>query len=269
MSTIIDCKTIAADMRHEAAIYAASHPLKLVILTTPYADAPSKIYMRNKVRACAEVGIAAKVIEVKSQSGLLAAIDEYNHNSKATGVIIQLPLPTVPYFDTFSAIEHLDPLIDVDNLTGRAPLINPCTPAGVLELLRRSNYNLDGALCTVIGRSNIVGKPLTQLLLNNNATVTQCHSHTSPSQLLTVCRSSDFIFTSAGVPNLITADHVSPHTICIDISINRVDGHLCGDLAASAQNACAAYTPVPGGVGVLTVAQLLLNLVSLDSVQHI
>lgn len=264
MSTIIDCKTIAADMRHEAAIYAASHPLKLVILTTPYADAPSKIYMRNKVRACAEVGIAAEVVEVASQSELLSAIDKYNNDPATTGVIIQLPLP-----DSFSvsAIEHLNPLVDVDNLTGRAP-VSPCTPMGIINLLQYYNYNLDGSLCTVIGRSNIVGKPLAQLLLNNNVTVTQCHSHTTPSQLLTVCRNSDFIFTAAGIPNLITADHVSPHTVCIDISINRVNGHLCGDLAASAQNACAAYTPVPGGVGVLTVAQLVLNLAALDSIQN-
>lgn len=262
MSTIIDCKTVAAHLKAKAKA-AISHPLKLVILTTPFADAPSRIYMRNKIRACAEIGIAAEAVEVTSQSELLSAIDKHNNDS---GVIIQLPLPDS--FSASSAIEHLNPLVDVDNLTGRAP-VSPCTPMGIINLLQYYNYNLDGSLCTVIGRSNIVGKPLTQLLLNNNATVTQCHSHTSPSQLLTVCRNSDFIFTSAGVPGLITADHVSPHTVCIDISINRVNGHLCGDLAASAQNACAAYTPVPGGVGVLTVAQLLLNLASLDSVQHI
>lgn len=262
MSTIIDCKTVAAHLKAKAKT-AITHPLKLVILTTPFADAPSRIYMRNKMRACAEVGIAAEVIEATSQSELLSAIDKYNNITG--GVIIQLPLPN--FFNTFAAIERLNPLVDVDNLTGRAP-VNPCTPMGIINLLQYYNYNLDGSLCTVIGRSNIVGKPLTQLLLNNNATVTQCHSHTSPSQLLTICRNSDFIFTSAGVPGLITADHVSPHTTCIDISINRVDGHLCGDLAASAQNACAAYTPVPGGIGVLTVAQLVLNLAALDSIQN-
>ena len=262
MSTIIDCKTVAAHLKEKAKA-AMSRPLKLVILTTPFADAPSRIYMRNKIRACSEIGIAAEVVEVISQSELLSAIDK--HNNVTGGVIIQLPLPDS--FSASSAIARLNPLVDVDNLTGRAP-VSPCTPMGIINLLQYYNYNLDGSLCTVIGRSNIVGKPLTQLLLNNNATVTQCHSHTSPSQLLTVCRNSDFIFTSAGVPGLITADHVSPHTICIDISINRVDGHLCGDLAASAQNACAAYTPVPGGIGVLTVAQLVSNLAALDSIRN-
>lgn len=251
----INCIEVARHIESLAADYTRQHPVNLVIITTPNADDASRVYMRNKQRAADRLGIHCDIVSCSSYDILLDTIDHYNNNEYTDGIIVQLPLP--PLYDTSIVQHRIAPSKDVD---GFHPLshFNACTPDGIMALLRYHNLPIDGKTFTIVGRSDLVGKPLAKLLTIANGTVTLCHSHTPPWKLRQLCRQSDYIISAAGTPNLITADHVTTDTICIDVSINRDENNrLCGDLSLEAKTKCKMYTPVPRGIGPITVAELM------------
>lgn len=231
----------------------------------------SQVYVRNKEKACAEAGIVSSTLRLPagtSQSHLEAAIAMLNADEKVDGILLQLPLPGG--LDAQPCLEAISPCKDVDGLhpenQGRLamglPGLRPCTPAGVLALLRRYNLSVDGATAVVVGRSNLVGRPLALLLgsRENNATVIMAHSGTR--DLPTVCRQADFLFTAIGSPRMIKADMVKQGAVVVDIGINRLEIGLCGDVDFDdVAPKTSAMTPVPGGVGPMTIAQLLANTV--------
>lgn len=231
-------------------------------------DPASAVYVRNKHRACLEVGIESIQIELPedtTEEELLSRIDMLNADPKVDGILVQLPLP-----DTINeqrVIERISPKKDVDAFhpenVGRISLGNyhflPCTPAGIISLLDHYGVEIEGKRCTVIGRSNIVGKPMMHLLTERNGTVTLCHSRTR--DLADICRASDIIVVAIGRPSFLTADMVKEGAVIIDVGINRLDsGKLCGDVAFDEVSKKASMiTPVPGGVGPMTITTLLKN----------
>lgn len=270
-ATIIDGKAIAAAIQDEVRAEAASlrksglAPCLAVVLVGE--DPASQIYVRNKLRVAAEVGIESRdhvLPESTSQGDLLELIDRLNGDPQVHGILVQLPLP--PQIDASAAILAVDPAKDVDGLhplnvgalVSGNPGFAPCTPCGVLELLHRSETDLDGAEAVVVGRSNLVGKPTALLLLREHATVTLCHSHTR--DLPGVCRRADVLIVAAGRAKMVTADYVKPGAIVIDVGTSRVDGKLSGDVDFEAVKEVArALTPVPGGVGPMTIIMLMRN----------
>ncbi|MFE2998737.1 bifunctional methylenetetrahydrofolate dehydrogenase/methenyltetrahydrofolate cyclohydrolase FolD [Nocardia sp. NPDC059246] len=269
-ATLIDGKAIAAKVRRAVAEDVMRLPDAPGLATVLVGDDPaSAIYVRNKRKQCVEAGMRdlhRRLPGEISQAGALAVLDELAANPDVTGILLQLPLP--PHLDAAELIDRIPPEKDVDGLTtasaglltlGR-PGLRPCTPAGVLELLDEVGAELTGASAVVVGRSDLVGKPMAQLLLQRNATVTVCHSRTR--NLAAVCREADVLVAAAGVPELIGADAVKPGAIVIDVGIHRRGGGLCGDVDAAAVSEIAgALTPVPGGVGPMTIAMLLRNTV--------
>jgi methylenetetrahydrofolate dehydrogenase (NADP+) / methenyltetrahydrofolate cyclohydrolase len=274
MATIIDGKAVAARIREQVAEDVAqlvsergSSPGLATVLVG--ADPPSQIYVAGKHRACAEVGIASVGYELPEDAGqeeLAAVISELNADPEVSGIIVQLPLPG--HLDAARATSAVDPAKDVDGLTptnagllvqGRNGLV-PATPLGVIELLRRYDTPLEGAHAVVVGRSDLVGKPVASLLLAENATVTVCHSRTR--DLEQVCLSADVLIAAVGRPRLVTGEMVREGATVIDIGMNRTDDGLVGDVdfEAAAERA-RAITPVPGGVGPMTIAMLLRNTV--------
>ena len=230
-------------------------------------DPASAIYVRNKERACERIGILSRVIrlpENTEQEALHAQIDALNADPAVHGILIQLPLPRP--LDEAAALMRVDAKKDVDGfhllnsgrlLQGTAGTL-PCTPRGILHMLKEAHVPLDGANAVVVGRSNIVGKPAALLLLRENCTVTVCHSHTK--NLAQITRQADILVAAVGRARFITADMVKEGAAVIDVGINRVDGKLCGDVDYDAVAAVAGYiTPVPGGVGPMTVAMLMEN----------
>ena len=230
-------------------------------------DPASAVYVRNKERACQKVGINSRLIRLPAdadQDTLHAAIDQLNADPAVHGILVQLPLPA--QLDEAAALARVRTDKDVDGfhtvnagllLQGRQ-IVAPCTPQGVVYMLKKAGVPLDGAHAVVIGRSNIVGKPLSLLLLAENCTVTVCHSHTR--DLADLTRQADILAVGVGKPCFITADMVKPGAAVIDIGINRVDGKLCGDVDFDAVSEVAGFiTPVPGGVGPMTVAMLMEN----------
>ena len=254
MSEKINCKAYANYLEENARNYASRHHTKLVIITTTEANAASKLYMRNKIRAGERTNVFVDIVTCSSFNEIIETIKYHNVAPDTNGIIVQLPLPSG--YDVAAIQRLISPLKDVD---GFNPLssFDPCTPTGILGLLHYYNYPLSGKHCVIIGRSDIVGKPLSRLLLTNDATVTTCHSRTPAPLLKTLCSCADYVFCAAATPNLITLDNVNPNAIYIDISINC--GGTCGDLSPEAQKACRAYTPVPRGIGPVTVAQLITN----------
>jgi len=228
----------------------------------------SKIYVRNKERDCIECGIDSRVIRLTEDCGeekLLSVIDELNRDDNMSGILVQLPLPRG--FDTQKVIEAIDKNKDVDAfnpynigkvMRGDYEFV-PCTPAGVMRLLDEYNIDVKGKKCVVVGRSDIVGKPMAMLLLHRHATVTICHSRTV--DLPAVCREADVLVSAVGRENLITADMVKPGAVVVDVAMNRrEDGTLCGDVDFSEVEKKASYiTPVPGGIGPMTRIMLLIN----------
>jgi methylenetetrahydrofolate dehydrogenase (NADP+)/methenyltetrahydrofolate cyclohydrolase len=274
MATIIDGKAVAARIREQVAEDVAqlvaergSPPGLATVLVGE--DPPSQIYVAGKHRACAEVGIASigrELPENVGQEELLAVVSELNADPAVSGIIVQLPLPG--HLDGASATSAVDPAKDVDGLTptnagllvqGRDGLVS-ATPSGVIELLRRYNTPLEGAHAVVVGRSDLVGKPVASLLLAENATVTVCHSRTR--DLGQVCLSADVLIAAVGRPGLVTGDMVREGATVIDVGMNRTGDGLVGDVdfEAAAERA-RAITPVPGGVGPMTIAMLLRNTV--------
>lgn len=233
-------------------------------------DPASAIYVKNKEKACREVGIESSTYYLPadvSADDLLMLIDTLNEDDGIHGILCQLPLPA--HLDTQQVLDRIHPDKDVDGFhplnAGRLVLgrdcLPPCTPAGIMEIL--DHYELDpaGRHCVIVGRSTLVGKPLIQMMLNRNATVTVAHSKTR--NLADLCRSADILVAAAGQPGLITRAHIRPGAWVIDVGINRTaDGKVCGDVcAADAEAAADYYTPVPGGVGPMTITMLLNNTV--------
>jgi methylenetetrahydrofolate dehydrogenase (NADP+) / methenyltetrahydrofolate cyclohydrolase len=269
---IIDGKAVAADVRarvaEEVAAFVSEHGVRPGLATILVGDDPaSHVYVRNKRKSSEDVGIASIHHELPasaSQDELAELIYSLNDDDAVSGILLQLPVPAQIDGDEMTAL--IDPLKDVDGLTplsagrlfqGLEGLV-PCTPAGVMELLRVAGAELEGAEAVVIGRSKLVGKPVAALLLAANATVTQCHSRTR--DLASVCRRADVLVAAVGVPKIVTADMVREGAIVIDVGIHRTDHGLVGDVDFEAvRDLAGAITPVPGGVGPMTIAMLLSN----------
>ena len=283
VATLLDGARIAAEVRAEVAAgvremqarRGVTPGLAVVLMGD---DPASAVYVRNKGRACQEAGMASETFVLPhetTQQELLALLERLNRDARYHGILVQLPLPS--HVDEEQAVRALDPAKDVDGLhpenMGRlvlgSPRFPPCTPAGIQHLLLRSGYPPDGKHVVICGRSAIVGKPLALLLVQKregaNATVTVCHTGTP--DLAAVTRQADILVAAAGRPNTVTADMVKPGAAVVDVGINRVDDpsrkrgyRLVGDVDfAGVSEVAAAVTPVPGGVGPMTIAMLLSN----------
>jgi methylenetetrahydrofolate dehydrogenase (NADP+)/methenyltetrahydrofolate cyclohydrolase len=278
---IIDGRAVAARVREEVArevsrIVAAGEPAPGLATILVGEDPGSAIYVANKRKACAEAGIADLHRHLPADSSyeqVAEAIDEANTDEATSGILLQLPLPD--HLDAPSLTARISPDKDVDGLTpvsaGRlvqgAPGLRPCTPLGVIELLDSCGVELQGAEAVIVGRSNLVGKPLAALLLERHATVTICHSRTR--DLAAVCARADVLVGAVGVPELIGADHVKPGAAVIDVGINRTEDGLKGDVNfAAVSERAGLLTPVPGGVGPMTIAMLLRNTLSAAALQR-
>jgi methylenetetrahydrofolate dehydrogenase (NADP+)/methenyltetrahydrofolate cyclohydrolase len=274
---IIDGKQIAARLREQVAAEVArlssAHKLAPGLAVVLVGDNPaSQVYVRSKSKAVADAGMRAfdrKLPADSSQADLLAAIAELNAGPSINGILVQLPLP--PQIDPHNIISAIDPAKDVDGFhplnVGRLarglPALAPCTPLGCVMLAKSVHASLAGLEAVVIGRSNIVGKPVMQLMLAENATVTIAHSKTR--DLPAVCRRADVLVAAVGRPELVRGDWIKPGATVIDVGINRVESadgkaRIVGDVAfEEAAKIAGAITPVPGGVGPMTIACLLLN----------
>ena len=230
-------------------------------------DPASAVYVRSKNKICKELGFISlehTLPENTDEKDLLALIDELNRNEAISGILVQLPLPK--HIDSVKILEAIDPAKDVDGFhpqsMGRlmmgTAVLAPCTPSGIIEMLDRYEVEIEGRQAVVLGRSNIVGKPVAMLLLHRNATVTICHSRTK--DLSTVTRTADILIAAVGRPNMVTGDMVKQGAVVIDVGINRVDGKLVGDVDfAEVEPKASLITPVPGGVGPMTIAMLMHN----------
>ncbi|HIT79201.1 MAG TPA: bifunctional methylenetetrahydrofolate dehydrogenase/methenyltetrahydrofolate cyclohydrolase FolD [Candidatus Faecivivens stercorigallinarum] len=272
MAQIIDGKKISAQVKAEVAkeveVLAGkgiSVGLAVVIVGN---DPASRVYVNNKKKACALCGIQSyeyALPEDTTEQQLLELVDQLNHDPKVNGILVQLPVP--PQIDDHRVIEAIAPEKDVDAFTegnvgkimiGEYSLL-PCTPAGCLDLIDSTGVSIEGKNCVVIGRSNIVGKPMAMLLLHRNGTVTICHSRTR--NLREICSQADILVAAVGKAGFVTADMVKEGAVVIDVGMNRnAEGKLCGDVDFAAVEQKAGYiTPVPGGVGPMTIATLMRN----------
>ncbi len=273
MAELIDGKKISQDLKDEVKEQVAELKTKGVEVTLAVIlvgnDPASTVYVGNKKKACEYTGINSKSFELPEETTeeeLLKLIKELNEDETVNGILVQLPLPK--HIDEDKVIRAIDPDKDVDGFhpesVGRLSIGVPgfvsCTPAGVIELLKRSGTNLDGANAVVVGRSNIVGKPMGILLLRENATVTICHSHTK--NLKEICKNADVLVVAIGQPKFIDGSYIKEGATVIDVGIHRIDGtkKLCGDVDfESAEKVAGKITPVPGGVGPMTIAELMNN----------
>ena len=268
---IIDGKVVAAALRAEVAARVAGLSFQPGLTVVLVGDDPaSAVYVRSKDRAAREAGIAAHTIRLPAETteaALLAEVRRLNNDPTVDGILVQLPLPA--HIRAQAVIEAIDPAKDVDgfhplntgHLADGRPTLVPCTPAGVMKLLAHADIPLSGTWALVIGRSTIVGRPVAALLLGANATVTIAHSRTR--DLPAECRRADVVIAAIGQPEFVQGDWIAPGATVIDVGINRLpDGQLVGD---AAYDACAAragaITPVPGGVGPMTIACLMENTV--------
>lgn len=272
MGSIIDGKQIAAQIKEEVKEEAARRKKEGKTVTLAVirvgSDPASAVYVGNKKKACEYVGFSSlsyELPETTTEEELLSLLQELNERRNVDGILVQLPLP--PHLNEDKVIAAIAPEKDVDGfhpvnagklLVGRPGLV-PCTPAGIVELLKRSGIETEGKECVVVGRSNIVGKPMAVLMLRENATVTVCHSRTK--HLKEITKRADILIVAIGKPRQITADYVKPGATVIDVGIHRtVNNKLCGDVDfASVEQIAGAITPVPGGVGPMTVAMLMKN----------
>ena len=278
MANIIDGKAISAAVKEQVRAEVERDNLKVGLAVVIVGDDPaSRVYVNNKKKACELCGIKSfeyALPESASESELLELVNTLNSDSNVNGILVQLPLPK--HIDEKKIIEHISPLKDVDAFhesnVGKIMIGNysflPCTPAGCMELIKSTGIEISGKECVIVGRSNIVGKPMAMLLLHANGTVTVCHSKTR--NLSEVCRRADILVAAVGKPNFITADMVKPGAVVIDVGINRLDsGKLCGDVKFDEVSEIAGYiTPVPGGVGPMTIAMLMRNTVTAARLQQ-
>ena len=286
MATILDGKQLAQTIQRETAAEAAAfhqrHGYPPGLAAVLVGDNPaSRIYVRNKRKACEQAGIASWLHEMPadaSQSQLLKLVEKLNADPAVSGILVQLPLPK--QIEEAAIIAAVSPLKDVDGfgpeslglLVAGRPRFLPCTPLGVQQLLLRNNIPLGGRHVVIVGRSNIVGKPLAMMLMQKgpggNATVTVCHTGTPDIAALT--RQADIVVVAIGKARFLTADMVRPGTVVVDVGINRLpDGKLVGDVDfETVAPLAAAITPVPGGVGPMTIAMLLSNTVRAARSQH-
>jgi methylenetetrahydrofolate dehydrogenase (NADP+)/methenyltetrahydrofolate cyclohydrolase len=269
---IIDGKAIAMAVRARVADEVAAYEMEsgrtpVLVTVIVGGDPASQIYVRSKHKACEEVGMRSVhhgLAAETSEDELLELVGELGRDDEVDGILVQLPVPD--QIDPDRVVAAIDPGKDVDGLTPvnagllahGMPGLVPCTPAGVMELLDHEGVELEGAEAVVVGRSKLVGVPVARLLLAANATVTVCHSRTR--DLPGVCRRADVLVAAAGVPRLLGADAVNPGSVVIDVGMNRTEDGLCGDVDFdAAAGVAAAITPVPGGVGPMTIAMLLVN----------
>ena len=275
MAKLIDGKEISKNIKDElkekvATLKKEGRECTLAVIQVG-ADPASSVYVRNKKRACEYVGIRSlsyELPEKTTQEELLALIDKLNKDDSVHGIFCQLPLPG--HIDEDLVIESISPKKDVDGFSpvsvgslviGRKGFVS-CTPAGIIELLKRSNIEISGKHCVVIGRSNIVGKPMALLMLRENATVTVCHSKTK--NLKEICRQADILIVAIGKKEFVDASFVKDDAVVIDVGIHRDENNkLYGDVKFDEVEKKASYiTPVPGGVGPMTIAMLMSNCVS-------
>ena len=271
MSRLIDGKVISAAVKERvggevAALKEKGITVGLAVIIVGD-DPASKIYVANKKKACEALGIISEeyaLPESTTERELLELIGRLNNEKRINGILCQLPLP--PHLDEKLIINSISPEKDVDAFhpvnVGRIMIGDydfvPCTPAGIMEMLKYENISPEGKSCVVIGRSNIVGKPMGMLLLHKNGTVTICHSKTR--SLKEICLGADILVAAVGKAKFVTADMVKEGAVVIDVGMNRVDGKLYGDVDFEAvKEKASAITPVPGGVGPMTIAMLLCN----------
>lgn len=275
MARIIDGKEISTqikdELREEAAVLKAQGKEATLAVVQVGDDPASTVYVRNKKRGCEYVGIRSLSYELPgetTQEELLCLVEELNERADVNGILVQLPLPS--HLDEDAVIRTISPQKDVDGFhpqsvgalcIGQKGFVS-CTPAGIIQLLKRSGIEIAGKECVILGRSNIVGKPMALLMLRENATVTVAHSKTR--NLKEVCKRADILIVAIGRPKMITADYVKEGAVVIDVGINRDENNrLCGDVDfASVEPLCEAITPVPGGVGPMTIAMLMENCLS-------
>ena len=271
MSRIIDGKVISAAVKERVKNGVAelnSKGITVGLAVIIVGDDPaSKIYVANKKKACEALGIISEEYALSAnttEEELLALVDELNHKKSINGILCQLPLPS--HLDEKLIINSILPEKDVDAFhpanVGRIMIGDfdfvPCTPAGIMEMLAYENIDPEGKSCMVIGRSNIVGKPMAMLLLHKNGTVTVCHSRTK--NLKEICSKADILVAAVGKAKFVTADMVKEGAVVIDVGMNRVDGKLYGDVDfEEVSKKASAVTPVPGGVGPMTIAMLMQN----------
>ena len=277
MAELIDGKLISAQIKDECKEKVALLKDKGIEVTLAVIqvgeDPASSVYVSNKKKACEYIGansLSYNLKEDSTQEELLKLIDELNNDDKVNGILVQLPLPK--HFNEDEVIRRINPDKDVDGFhpinVGRLSIgekgFVSCTPAGIIELLKRSNVEIEGKECIIIGRSNIVGKPMSMLMLRENATVTVCHSRTK--NLSEVTKRADILIVAIGKPKMIDASYVKEGATVIDVGIHRVDPtskKLCGDVDFdSVEPVAGKITPVPGGVGPMTIAMLMSNLVN-------
>ena len=280
MAVRIDGKQISTLVKDELKVKVASlkeQQIKITLAVIQVGNDPaSTVYVGNKKKACEYIGISSLAYELPentSQEELLQLIEKLNQDPKVNGILVQLPLPKQINED--KVIRSISPLKDVDGFhpmsVGALCIGEPgfvsCTPAGVIELLKRYNIEIEGKNCVVIGRSNIVGKPMAQLLLRENGTVTICHSRTK--NLKEVTSQADILIVAIGKPKFVTSEYVKDGAVVIDVGIHRgADNKLCGDVDfADVEPKASAITPVPGGVGPMTIAMLMKNCVESVNVQ--
>jgi len=274
MTKIIDGKAISAEIKEEVkaqmeALHREGKKAALAVIQVGN-DPASSVYVNNKKKACAYVGIESLSYELPwetTEEELLDLIGKLNRMEDCNGILVQLPLPE--HIDEDKVIDAIDPRKDVDGFHPRnvgalcvgKPGFLPCTPAGIIQLLRRSGVEIAGKECVIVGRSNIVGKPMALLMLRENATVTIAHSRTK--NLKEVCRRADILIVAMGKPKFITRDYIKEGAVIIDVGIHRNENNkLCGDVDfEDVKDLCSAITPVPGGVGPMTIAMLMENLI--------
>ena len=281
MAKLIDGKAVSASVRAQVAEeveqlkqQGVTPGLAVVIVGD---DPASRTYVNNKKKACAQTGIYSEEYALPAtttQEELMELIEKLNNKKDINGILVQSPLPK--HLNEALIVEHIDPKKDVDAfhaenvghiMIGDFAFL-PCTPAGIIELIRSTGVTIDGKNCVVIGRSNIVGKPMAMLLLHENGTVTICHSHTK--NLKEICKTADILVVAVGKAKFVTGDMVKPGAVVIDVGMNRDEnGKLCGDVDYESAEAVAGYlTPVPGGVGPMTITMLMKNAVTAAKIQN-
>lgn len=277
--TLIDGKAVSAAVKERIKKEIEEKGLKIGLAVVIVGnDQASRVYVNNKKKACEFCGITSfeyALPEDTAEEELLALVDKLNGDSKVNGILVQLPLPK--QIDEKRIIEHINPMKDVDAFNavnvGKIMIGDyaflPCTPAGVMELIKSTGTEISGRECVVIGRSNIVGKPMAMLLLHENATVTICHSRTK--NLNEVCSRADILVSAVGKAGFVTPDMVKEGAVVIDVGMNRnSEGKLCGDVDfENVKDKCSFITPVPGGVGPMTIAMLMENTLRAGKLQNL